>query len=393
MWLRGVKQNQDTSDHREAKRQKLEAERANRLKRAKERAERQAQLQKQFKAAEQAQEEANQTYREFLDIAIDIFGDVTNLEEENKEQNPPQGQPQQPIMTNYDVEDKDDGEDYYLRISMVKLAWDNDVNYWFNSIEASLRHAQVFKQWTKREIIQGLLPEHVRDEVKYLLRLNKDEAGELPYKDIKDAILEMYAPKPQDCIDKALSRVLTTRPSLLAKQLINDLCKCKPVLTSKCCADIVFGLFRRQLPTAVRNRLAGEVFTKDTYKAVLILADQVYQSNQPDAHGAASVSSVQSSSSGPVQASGEISAIRGGNRGGRGRGARGNRGGRGRGGTQSGQSTQNSNQNSGAKKNKGTKHPDNPPDSVCQSHFSFGKSALFCRRPLSCPWKDFIAPE
>ena len=99
-------------------------------------------------------------------------------------------------MVNYDAEDKEDGEDYYKRVGMIKLAWDPDVEYWFNSIEASLRQAQVFRQWTKREILQTLLPDEVREEVRYLLRLPKDKAGATPYKDIKDALIEIFAPKP-----------------------------------------------------------------------------------------------------------------------------------------------------------------------------------------------------
>ena len=130
------------------------------------------------------------------------------------------------IMVNYDVEDKEDGEDYYKRVGMIKLAWDPDVHYWFNSIEASLRQAQVFSQWTKREILQTLLPDEVREEVRYLLRLPRDKAGITPYKDIKDALIEIFAPKPEDSIDKALKLVLTSRPSLLGKQLIEVVCKC-----------------------------------------------------------------------------------------------------------------------------------------------------------------------
>ena len=137
-----------------------------------------------------------------------------------------------------------------------------------------------------------MLPDHVRDEVRYLLRLPQDQAGDLPYKDIKDAIIDIFQPKPEDSMDRALKRVLTTRPSMLAKQLIEDLCSCKPALNSQCCANNVLGLFRRQLPTAVRNAIADKPFTKDNYKAVLRLADQVYVSNQPDTHGAATVAAV-----------------------------------------------------------------------------------------------------
>ena len=71
--------------------------------------------------------------------------------------------PQRPAnMAKYDEESKDDGKDYFNRIGNIKVAWDPDVHYWFNSVEASMKQAQVFKQWTKREVLQPLLPDHVR---------------------------------------------------------------------------------------------------------------------------------------------------------------------------------------------------------------------------------------
>ena len=312
---------------------------------------------------------------------------------------PPPVQPKTNKMVNYDMEDKEDGEDYYMRIGLLKLEWDPDVRYWFNSIEASLRHAQVFKQWTKREIIQNLLPAHVREEVKYLLRLSQDEAGDTPYKDIKDAIIEIFDQKPQDAMDRALSRTLTSRPSTLAKQLINDLCTCRPALNCQCCANQIFGLFRRQLPTAVRNAIADQPFNKETYKKVLTLADKVFESNKPDAFGASTVASVTQD----TPQTGEVAAVRGGSNRGRG----GGRGGRNRGGGQASSSnsqTQNQSNRGGTNSRgrgrggqsgppKGPKHPDGPPDGSCQIHHSFGRSATFCRRPLTCPWKDIIASD
>ena len=306
-------------------------------------------------------------------------------------------------MVNYDSEDREDGADYYNRINMIKLAWDPDVLFWFNSIEASMRQAQVFKQWTKREVIQNLLPAHVRDEVRYLLRIPQDQAGDLPYKTLKDAIIEIFAPKQQDGLDRALKRVLTTRPSALGKQLIDDVCTCIPTLNCKCCANIIFGLFRRQLPTAVRNAIADKTFNKDTYKDVLSLADKVFESNKPDAFGATTVAAVNPPPPTPLQPGaegdqGQVAAInRGrGGRGGRGRG-RGNRGNSGQNGGRGGSnanSNSNSNSTATASGNKGARHPDVPPNiTVCQIHHSGGKNATFCRRPLTCAWKDKIAAE
>ena len=212
-----------------------------------------------------------------------------------------------PIMVAYDVENKEDGEDYFNRLKLVKAEWDPDVMFWFNAVEAQMKRAQIFKQWTKRETLMTLLPANVLSEVRYLYRLSETEAGNKPYKDIKDAIIKIFAPKPKDSIDKALSRVLTVRPSLLGKQLIEDICKCKPALKSQCCADVVFGLFRRQLPTAVRNKIAGEIFSKDTYQEVFDIADDVFESNKADSNGASTVAAVSATES---AAGGDVAAIR-----------------------------------------------------------------------------------
>ena len=284
-----------------------------------------------------------------------------------------------------DVDDPDQ-EDYYKRLN-IKLKWDQDVNFWFNSIEASMKKAGVNSQWTKREELMQLLPEHVMAEVKYLFCLSQDEAGEFPYRDIKHDVIRIFGPKPQDSMDKALSRIMVGRPSQLAKQLIDDICKCKPVLSNKCCQNVVFGLWRRSLNTPVRNAIAGKVFDQNTYKDVLAYADEVYNSNKFDNPSRASVAAVS------AEAPSEEATIAAVSRGqGQSRGQSGGRGGRGRGGRGGGQSSQ-----SGPPKPagavKGPKHPDNPPSGVCQTHHSFGKTAWWCQNPNSCPWKNYTAPR
>ena len=307
----------------------------------------------------------------------------------------------------YEAEDKEDGADYYNRITTIRLEWDADVEFWFNSIEASMRQAQVFRQWTKREVLMHLLPKHVLDEVKYLYRQSQDEAGETPYLDIKRAIQKIFKQKPQDNLDRALSRVLSDRPSTLGKQLIEDICRCKPVLNSPCCANTIFGLFRRQMPTAVRNQLADKEFNKNTYNEIFSLADAVFQSNKPES--GPQVSAVaQPTQAGAQSADPQVSAVARGGWRGRGRGNRGGRGAnRGNGnGNRGGNSNSNSNSNNSNSNNtnsggsgpdptrgtnKGAKHSDIPAglNGLCQTHWTFGKAAIYCRKPRSCPWKDF----
>ena len=53
-------------------------------------------------------------------------------------------------MRKFEDVDDPDQEDYYKRLN-IKLKWDPDVTFWFNSIEASMKKAGVNLQWTKRE--------------------------------------------------------------------------------------------------------------------------------------------------------------------------------------------------------------------------------------------------
>ena len=40
---------------------------------------------------------------------------------------------------------------------------------------------------------------------------------------------------------------------------------------------------------------------------------------------------------------------------------------------------------------RGPRHADNPPTDACNKHWKFGKQALYCMKPLTCPWKHIIA--
>ena len=40
-------------------------------------------------------------------------------------------------------------------------------------------------------------------------------------------------------------------------------------------------------------------------------------------------------------------------------------------------------------KDRGDPHPDGPPETACYAHWRFGKSAYFCKKKSTCPWRDF----
>ena len=204
-------------------------------------------------------------------------------------------------------------------------------------------------------------------------------------------------------MDRALGRVLVGKPSTLARALVNDICK-KELRGCTCCPAVVMSLWKRHLPGNVRAAIASMPFNADTFKEVTQHADNVFASNAPVTVAAvrsetavlasppASLDETQPGLAYPV---GEVAAIRGGR--GRGRGRWQNRGGRGnRGGGNSSSGTQQSGASSGGQgqqKNKGPRHPDNPPFQGCQMHWKWGKSAFFCSEPSSCPWKNIFSPK
>ena len=203
-------------------------------------------------------------------------------------------------------------------------------------------------------------------------------------------------------MDKVLGRVLSGKPSQLARALVRDVCKNE--LNFACCPDNVLALWRRQLPSHVRAGIASMPFNKDNFNAVVNHADDIFDS-QP----AVSVSAIRSDSLNETQPGlqypvPEVAAVsrggRGGgrnNRGGRGgfRGSRGSRGG-GSGQTSSDtQSAQTGSGSSGSSRFRGPKHPDLPSGDWkgCALHYRWGRSAHFCAEPATCPWKNIFTPK
>ena len=107
----------------------------------------------------------------------------------------------------------------------------HDPQFWVNNVEAEMTNFGINSQWSRRNALMGkdILPEDVIEELKPLLRLSKAESGPHIYKDIRNEILNIYSLKEEQAFERAASRRLTTRPSALGKQLINDIsiARCK----------------------------------------------------------------------------------------------------------------------------------------------------------------------
>ena len=294
----------------------------------------------------------------------------------------------------------------------ASVEWDDeDIRFFFNQVEIKMAAVGVKKNFTKLQVLSTVIPKRVQDEVKELLSI---KATEFPnndgYKQLKHEILRIFGPRPEDAVDRALARVLTGKPSQLARALVGDICKRR--LDCPCCPAVVMSLWKRQLPASVKSHIAGMKFDKDTFKEVLQHADDVHASNTPSASVAA-VRLVTASAPPPASLdetqpalpypAAEVAAA---SRGRGGRGGRGNRGGRGgrggnRGGGQSngsqsgGQSGSGATAAGGQSRHKGPKHPDLPPGewTGCRLHYRWGKQAHFCAEPATCPWKNVFTPR
>ena len=278
-------------------------------------------------------------------------------------------------------------------LAVKNLQFDeSDLNFYFKQLEIKMKSNGVKKNYTKLEVLTSILPKRVIDEVKPLLLKEEDEFTENDaYFQLKKEILRIFGPTEASSFQRAMGRVLSGKPSQLARQIINDMCDHN--LDGCCCRKWVFGLWHQALPTNVKAAVAHHKFDKDTLKEVLELADKVYDSTRPQPRvSAASVAAVEGDtafhedfpSEGQQQA--EVAAVRrGGARGGRGRGGR---GGNQRGGGQTRVFYTESNP-----RWKGPSHPDLPPFHSCKKHWDWGKSAHWCLEPTKCPWKKFTTPK
>ena len=269
--------------------------------------------------------------------------------------------------------------------NLARFEWSpDDVEFYFAQIEARMAAAGVKKQFTKFQTLTTILPKTVIDQVKSLLRKKEtDFPNNDSYRLLKLQILKIFGPRPEDSIERAFNRVLSGKPSELARVLAEDVCK--QDLDCPCCPRTVMAFWKRHLPSNVRAGIAHCTLTKDTFDEVVKLADDIFSANQvptvaaikaPTPAPSASLDETQPGLQYPVVQ--EVNAVRRG--GGRGRGRGGARG-RGRGGQQQ------SGQAQGGQRHRGPRHPDLPAGQWlgCSMHYRWGKGAHFCTEPSTCP--------
>ena len=257
------------------------------------------------------------------------------------------------IMT-FETENGTDEAGAHSKLSSVKVAYDpKDVEFFFINLESAMAYSGIKSQQTKRFCLLGILPNEVKTQFKGVIKATA--TGQQGYKKVKDAVLEVFGPKPGDDFAKAAKLILTDKPSMLANEIISLVCSHATPLQNCCCEGAVLYLRTRQLSDQVKSRIAGKsIKDPEGLKEVLKIADAVHTTNSQRAHQVAAVKS--SRQGGATQARPDGATA---------------------------QSTQ----------NWGPRHPDNPPDGCCRVHWRWGTKAYFCSDIANCPWVKRIIPR
>ena len=280
------------------------------------------------------------------------------------------------MATNFDREDKADPADVYAKTAHIRVDFNrNNVHFFFIQLEMLLESAECGSQWMKRLVLQRSLPSTVVEDLQDIFSKGKVQAGATAYIDAKTRILELYAPRAEDKWKKAKDMLLLDeKPSQLCRKLIQVLCPKHPTMVDCCAEPIISGMWRDQLPPLVKAAVANLTLGNGKLDDTLRVADTAHAATK----SGAAVAAVEEE---------EIAAFRRqqpqqkkkpkpqGQQAGQKSGQKGSQR---QGGTQ--------------QKGRGDPHPDGPPESACQIHWQWGKSAYYCKKPHSCPWQSFTTP-
>ena len=130
------------------------------------------------------------------------------------------------MAVDYDQANTNDGEKAQDLARSVKVEFSPaDIVFWFGELEGEMLMAGIGQQWLKKTVLQRNLPTKQKEDVKALLSLTQTQAGNNIYYRVKQELLRLYAPKPKDSYNKALTRTMVGLPSQLGNQLVNDVCK------------------------------------------------------------------------------------------------------------------------------------------------------------------------
>ena len=329
--------------------------------------------------------------------------------------------------TNYDAQHADDEAAGAMEkaVNMLKnFPWQTeDIQFYFAQVEVKMKQSGVKSNFTKLQVLSTILPPKAINSIKNILKKQESDFTQKDaYLQAKTKLIRAFGPCENADFERAMGRVMTDKPSQLAEDLINDLCDRE--LKNCCCIKVIGGLWRRAMPSSVRQAVAHYDFTRQNLANIMQVADDVFQSTKTPILQLAAVSAPTTSpnpdlsttevlnqafvtpspNTTPQTPEAQIASLaaqvaamqksfnqRGSWRGrGGGRGGRGNRGNRG-GGNQGG--TQTPKYSAANPRHTTPRHPDLPPFGVCKRHWQFGKSSFTCLEPYTCEWKNFIQPR
>ena len=187
-------------------------------------------------------------------------------------------------MVNYDAENGVDKEHALQNAcrTLKGYEWDDDLSFYFNQVEIKMKSDGVFKNFTKLQVLSTILPKRVIEQIKPILRKQEtDFPNNNAYLLAKQQIIRTFGASQEADYERACSRVLSGKPSELARSITNDICKKSDALDGCCCSHIVLGMWKKNLPLAVKQKIAGMEFNKDTFDSVCQQADDVFNSTRP----------------------------------------------------------------------------------------------------------------
>ena len=96
------------------------------------------------------------------------------------------------IMSEFEDINGEDGPEVLKSLASCTVKWDKDVEWFLSDLEMRMELLSIKTQWYKRIVLANNLPDHVKPELKYLLKKNKTAAGATIYKDLKMKVIELF---------------------------------------------------------------------------------------------------------------------------------------------------------------------------------------------------------
>ena len=197
---------------------------------------------------------------------------------------PPPPAAEMPNQQNYDAQHADDEAANAMEkaVNMLKnFQWNQeDIKFYFSQVEVKMKSAGVKSNFTELQVLSTILPPKAINAIKNILKKQESDFTQKDaYLQAKTKLLRVFGACENADFERAMARVMTDKPSQLCEELINDLCDRE--LKNCCCIKVVGGLWRRAMPTSVKQAVAHYNFTRNDLANIMQVADDVYLSTKP----------------------------------------------------------------------------------------------------------------